>query len=140
MGLNEESFLASVQLARLNQRLNRRLDQHLRPLGLRRGQHALLLAIQDRSPVSLTDLARVLEVDKAAVSRGVASCERQGWVRTEFAPQSVKTRAVCLTPGGARLADKIRAALQRVEADLRHEISASLYQALITEPVETGKM
>ena len=140
MALTLEASLASIQLARLNQRLNRRLDQHLRPLGLRRGQHALLLAIQDRSPVSPTALARCLEIDKAAVSRGVASCERHDWVRIEFASQSAKTRAIRLTPKGARVAEKVRAVLQQVEDEFRHEISPGLYQALITEPIDIGKV
>jgi DNA-binding MarR family transcriptional regulator len=127
---NLDSKLASITLAKLSKRLDRLLEQEIRPLGLRRGQHAILLAVEDLGSPSFTELSLRLEVDKAAVTRSVAACEKHGWLKTSYAPDSLKTRQVALTRSGQQLTIEIKKALMTVEQALRDELPHQLFSLL----------
>lgn len=130
MADNLDKTLISIQISRLSKWIDRLLDQQLRPHGVRRGQHATLMAIADLNQPSLTQLAARLEIDKAAITRSVSACEQRGWVVTEFAPQNLKTRIVKLTGEGERLIPAIQQALIAVEWQVRKELPEPLVAAL----------
>lgn len=128
---NLDRQLASVNLARAVQLLNKQMDKALRPLGIRRGQHAMLLAIADLKSPSPTDLARRLDIDKAAVSRSIASLEMHQWIEVTFAPESTKQRRVELTAAGQVKVEQIQSALLTIEQYLKEQVSDSEYQMLL---------
>lgn len=133
---NLDHQLASVNLARALQHLNKQMDKALRPLGLRRGQHSMLLAIADVQTPSLTELARRLDIDKAAVSRSVASLELHQWVKVTYAPESTKQRRVELTAAGLEKVEQIQVALLQIEQNLKAQVSDAEYQVLCSLRLE----
>ncbi|GGX67821.1 MarR family winged helix-turn-helix transcriptional regulator [Saccharospirillum salsuginis] len=120
----------SVQVARLFQQLNKRLDVELAGLNLKRGQHAGLLALAEHQPCSLDTLVRVLEIDKAAASRSVASLERHGWVHTAPSPDDARRKCLTLTPEGQALATRVMECMQAVDAWFEAEYGPALCRAL----------
>lgn len=131
--MDYDRSLASIKLARIYRQLTDSLDNELSGLGLKRGQHAILLAIADLQQPVAAELAQRLNVNKAAVSRSLAACKNHGWV--DLQAIDGKSRAVALTPQGQALVAKIGAALVRVEAQFKDSVSPSLYQALQDEPL-----
>ncbi|WP_119396314.1 MarR family winged helix-turn-helix transcriptional regulator [Salinibius halmophilus] len=129
--MDYDQSLASIKLVRLYRQLTEQLDQQLSGLGLKRGQHAILLAIADLQAPKAADIACRLQVDKAAVSRSVAACKKHGWVAAHAIDG--KARSLQLTPAGQELVTEIRNALILVEQRFQQSVSANLYQALLDE-------
>jgi DNA-binding MarR family transcriptional regulator len=127
---NLDQTLVSVKISKLSKLIDRLLEQEIRPLGLRRGQHAILLAVADMTKPSFTELSQRLEVDKAAVTRSVSACEKHGWLRTDYARDSLKIRQVSLTKNGLSLVLEIQRAIMTVERKLQSELPSQLYAAL----------
>ena len=76
-------------------------DDALSPTGINLAQFSLLRYISRLQPLSLTELGRVVELDRSTIGRNIKVLEKQG-----------------LT-GGAPLADHREAGVQLTEAGLR---------------------
>jgi DNA-binding MarR family transcriptional regulator len=75
-------------------------DAALAPAGVNLAQYGLLRKIERVSPVSLTELAGVAELDRSTVGRNVKVLERRRLVRFKSA-EDQREAAVSLTAAGA---------------------------------------
>ncbi len=130
MEKNLDQKLVSIKISKLSKLIDRLLEKEIRSLGLRRGQHAILLAVADLTKPSFTELSQRLDVDKAAITRSVAACEKRGWLRTDFAQGNLKLKQVSLTKSGQQLVFEIHEAMNNVENALRSDIPSPLYSML----------
>jgi len=57
-----------------------RISAELRPLGIGKGQHALLAELFHHDGLSQMELSRKLHMDKGAVGRALAKLEKSGYI------------------------------------------------------------
>jgi DNA-binding MarR family transcriptional regulator len=89
-----------ILLRQATRRITAAYDAALKDFGITITQYSLLSTIRRQQPVSLTELGRLLELDRSTVGRNVAGLERLGLVEpTESSDQ--REFAVCLTEAGA---------------------------------------
>jgi DNA-binding MarR family transcriptional regulator len=74
-------------------------DESLAPAGLNLAQYSLMRRIEHAEPISLTELARVAELDRSTVGRNVRVLERLEFARLESA-EDQREAAVRLTAAG----------------------------------------
>lgn len=84
---------------RLARAVSRIYDQHLRPLGLKASQQAVLVVVAEgfERPV---DIGVALDMEKSTVARAVAVMESNGWVGVSTEGSG---RQVVLTEAGEKL-------------------------------------
>ena len=99
----------------------------LEPMGLTHPQYLVMLALWERDPRSVTELASVLALDPGTLSPLLKRLEAAGYVRRDRVRGDERTLAVTLTPQGRALraeAEKIPpAVVERLGmplADLEH--------------------
>ncbi len=78
----------------------------LEPLGLTHPQYLAMLALWERSPRPLNDLAADLALDPATASPLVKRLEKDGLVRRERSSDDERRLDIVLTPAGALLRDR----------------------------------
>src|SRR5215469_12789675 len=91
-----------------------------------------LLRLHARGPMTITELAKSLQLTHSAVSQKVAAMRAAGWVRTTPGPDA-RSKKVTLTAKAARVADRLAAEWRATEAalaDIEAEIPYTLSQAV----------
>lgn len=94
-----------IALRRSSRKLQELYDAALAPLGITIGQFSQLRNIRSLQPVSLTDLARRLELDRSTVGRNTKVLEKMGLVQPAAA-EDQRESAVVLTAEGEALLDR----------------------------------
>src|SRR5512139_367920 len=72
-------------------------DRRVRDLGLTRGQWLVLTRVYRRPGVSQTELADMLEIDRASAGRMIDRMERGGWVERRADPGDRRINRLHLT-------------------------------------------
>lgn len=75
----------------------------LEPLGISPREYSVLAILAERSPLSQTSVAEILELDRTTILKLGASLERRGLLVREQDPDDKRAYAVSLTPAGDRL-------------------------------------
>ena len=75
----------------------------LEPMGLTHPQYLVMLALWEHAPLSVRDLARLLQLDPATLSPLLKRLEASGHLRRERNPQDERALAVDLTGEGRAL-------------------------------------
>jgi DNA-binding MarR family transcriptional regulator len=75
----------------------------LEPMGLTHPQYLVMLALWGRSPLSVTELSRMLALDPGTLSPLLKRLEAQGLVERRRVPGDERTLAVTLTGAGRAL-------------------------------------
>lgn len=95
-------------------------DQHLQPCGLKNTQFSLLRAASLLGPISISDLAEQLQMDRTTLTRNLRPVERDGLIEV-VAGKDARTRNVKVTPAGAK---KLKQALPLWESAQRQVVKA----------------
>ena len=94
-----------IVLRKASRRLSAIYDEALAPLGINIAQYSAISNIRRNAPVSLTDLAARLELDRSTVGRNMKVLERMGLVAAATG-EDQREAALSLTPEGHALYDK----------------------------------
>jgi DNA-binding MarR family transcriptional regulator len=99
-------------------------DDALEPTGLRINQFSLLGAIETTGPTTVSDLARLLELDRTTLTRNLKTLQKSGLI--DISPgQDKRERLVSATPSGidvmARAKPLWRGAQDRIIKELGRE-------------------
>src|SRR5579862_7629271 len=112
-----------LHLQRAARAVARRFDQAFRPLGLTNGQFSLLMALNRPQPPTISDVARLLAMDRTTLTADLKPLERRGLVEITIDNTDRRSRRPHLTPVGRETHACIEAALaagaNRLRADLR---------------------
>lgn len=119
-------------LRKAARRVSSLYDSELAGTGLRITQYALLAQIDRSGPLSITDLADIMVMERNGLGHNLRLMERDGLVRSE-AGRDRRRRVVALTDMGRRRLDQVRPrweqAQRRIEAtglmgDIRQPLGA----------------
>jgi DNA-binding MarR family transcriptional regulator len=115
---NTEEYIGVVisDVARL---LRTEFDRRVRRLGITRGQWLVLTRLHRKPGASHSELAEMMEVEKATAGRMIDRLVANGWVERRGEPGDRRVKRVYLTPEAERVHRRIwRVAEDTVEAAL----------------------
>ena len=130
---NTEEYIGVVisDVARL---LRTEFDRRVRRLGITRAQWLVLTRLHRRPGASLSELAEMMEVEKATAGRMIDRLVANGWVERRTARDDRRVKRVYLTDDAERVHKRIwRVAEETVDAalaDLSARESTQLMQLL----------
>jgi DNA-binding MarR family transcriptional regulator len=115
--------------------LARRFDAAFAPLGISHGQYSLMMALNQKQPPRIGQLARLLAVDRTTLTANLKPLARRGLVEILPDPDDRRSRRIRLTPEGHALLlqavpiwrsehDRVDAGLKDQGRRLRAELSA----------------
>ena len=91
-----------LNLRRASQAITHVYDELLKPCGLRVNQFSLLAHIKGLEPVSVSDLALAMRLDRTTLVRNLRSLEEQGFIE-DIAATGTRSRQLKLTERGLKL-------------------------------------
>ena len=97
------SARTSYLLARAASRLQTLGERDLEPLGITPREYSVLAVLAERPPLSQTQLAEILGLDRTTILKLGAALERKRLVVRERDPNDARAYAVTLTSAGDRL-------------------------------------
>src|SRR4029079_11007582 len=115
---NTDPYIGAVifDVARL---LRTEFDRRVRRLGITRAQWLVLTRLHRRPGASLSELAEMMEVEKATAGRMIDRLVANGWVERRTARDDRRVKRVYLTDDAERVHKRIwRVAEQTVDAAL----------------------
>jgi DNA-binding MarR family transcriptional regulator len=122
-----------ILLRKASRRLSALYDEALEPFGINIGQYSHLSNIRRDQPISLTELAGVMELDRSTVGRNTKVLERMGLVET-VAGEDQREALLQLSAKGRALleaAEPVWEAVQvKIDARLGNDRTGELKQLL----------
>jgi DNA-binding MarR family transcriptional regulator len=109
-------------------------DVALAPTGINVAQYSLLRTIERKAPLSLTELGRLVELDRSTVGRNVRVLERLGLVRLAAGADQRESTVTLAGQGTATLREAAPLwdeAQRRIEATLGGPAAASELRGLL---------
>lgn len=97
------SSRTSYLLGRASSHLHTLGEGDLEPLGITPREYTVLAVLAERSPLSQTQVAEILGLDRTTILKLGASLERKRLVVRERDAKDARAYAVALTPAGNRL-------------------------------------
>jgi DNA-binding MarR family transcriptional regulator len=110
------SARTSYLLGRAASRVQALGERDLEPLGITPREYSVLAVLAEHSPLSQTQVAEILELDRTTILKLGASLERKRLVVRERDANDARAYAVALTPGGDRLREEAFELLLACEA------------------------
>ena len=110
------SARTSYLLSRAASRLHALGELDLEPLGITPREYSVLVVLADRSPLSQTQVAEILGLDRTTILKLGASLHRKRLVVRERDPNDARAYAVALTPDGDRVREAALELLLACEA------------------------
>lgn len=104
-------------------------DTGLRPFGVRVAQVNILCAIANGGPITPTDLAAVLVLDKSTLSRDMDRLVEKGWVETRPGDDA-RSHLLAVTPAGIEFLERIYPAWQAAQRQLSERLGTALVVAM----------
>ena len=115
----EDSLIChGAALRKATRRVSQLYDAVLAPCGLKVSQHSILSHIARAGAPSMTDLARLLVLDRSALAHNLKPLVRDGYVRTTRDLRDGRSRRVALTDAGCE-ADAVAPPVDRRAGPLR---------------------
>ncbi len=108
----------AVRMRLLNRTVTNIFDAALRSLGIKVSQLNVLVVVAKRGPVSPTEVARVLHLEKSTLSRNVERIQRRGWIEV-VAGKDGRSHLLEVTAKGRRLLEKAHPLWKRAQEKTR---------------------
>ncbi len=104
-------------------------DAALAPLGINLAQYSLMRRIERAAPLSLTELGRLVELDRSTVGRNVRVLARLKLVRLE-AGEDQREAAVSIAPAGGAMLERAAPLWRKAQHDVESLLGAEGANAL----------
>ncbi len=111
------------KLRKAARKVTRIYDDALRPVGIKVNQCTTLIAVSLMGPVSITDLADKLGMERTTVTRNLVPLETTGFIKLQ--PGHGRTRHVLITAKGKSIIKKAKPAWEYAQKQVLETISES---------------
>lgn len=105
-------------------RMTQIYDDALRPFDLKLTQYSVLVNLNGRPGISITDLADLLEIDRTTLSRNLGPLQKRGLIAMEPVDSS-RRRQLTVTDQGRALIQAVFPAWCMAESRVRETIGAN---------------
>ena len=126
------SNCACMNLRRTARLIGQFYDQHLQPRGLRNTQFSLLVMLRTLQPLSITDLANNLGMDRSTLTRNVKVLQKDGLIE-ERKSKDARVRLLALTDKGSAVIDQNIPYWQQAQASFLERFGDTRWTALNQE-------
>jgi MarR family transcriptional regulator for hemolysin len=128
---NTDDYIGVVisDVARL---LRTEFDRRVRKLGITRAQWLVLTRLHRQPGASHSELAEMMEVEKATAGRMIDRMEANGWVERRAEPDDKRVKRVYLTPEAERVHKRIWRVAEATVEDALADLSVSESKRLMT--------
>ena len=123
---------AAMNLRRTARLIGQFFDQRLQPGGLRNTQFSLLVMLRALEPLSITDLAERLGMDRTTLTRNVKVLQKDGLI-TESVSKDARVRLLVLTEKGHVAIDEHAPLWQQAQADFLEMFGEDRWASLRSE-------
>ena len=123
---------ASFNLRKASRLMAQAYDRYLQPSGLTNTQFTLLAVISSRGPISITELAHVLGMDRTTLTRNLRLVEPEGLLEVT-AGRDARTRDVRLTATGSKTLKKATPLWQEAQARVVEALGRAHWRDLVKE-------
>lgn len=105
-------------------------DRRVRKLGLTRAQWLVLARLRRRPGASQSELAEMMEVEKASAGRMVDRLERKGWVVRRADPVDRRINRLYLTSDAEKISKRLWVVAEQTVNDAVSDLSANQSEQL----------
>lgn len=105
-------------------------DEAFRPLGLRGTQFGVLMAARALEPVTMSELAARLSMDRTTLTRNLRPLTKQRWLMVETG-EDRRERRLSLTPQGHKLLLKAQSAWRGAQARIAGAFGTEKMKTLV---------
>jgi len=120
-----------ISLRKVSRRLTAVYDEALAPLGITVSQFSQLRNIKRLQPVSLTELAEVLELDRSTVGRNTKVLQRMGLVAITASAEDQRETTLTLTDEALALLKRATPIWNQVQERIEAKLEAAEFNRLI---------
>lgn len=129
--MNQDDLHFGFLSADVSRLMRTEFDRRVSALGVTRAQWMVLARLARRPGCSQTELADIMEVERATAGRLLDRLEENGLVRREPDPEDRRIRRVFPTEHAEELQAKLRAVTDRIVDDALGDLSAAERDALV---------
>ncbi|HEY5893919.1 MAG TPA: MarR family transcriptional regulator [Chthoniobacterales bacterium] len=108
---------ACLNLRKASRSVTQHYEAHFRGSGLRATQFTLLAILVQTGPMPMTQLARMLGMERTTLTRNLALLEQKGFIKLS-GDDDARVRLVELTPGGKTAAGRGLVIWKRAQASV----------------------
>jgi DNA-binding MarR family transcriptional regulator len=123
---------ASFNLRKASRLMAQAYDRYLQPSGLTNTQFTLLALTSRRGPISITELAGALGMERTTLTRNLRLVERQGLLEVT-AGRDARTRDVRLTAKGSKILKKATPLWQEAQSRVVKALGRAHWRELVKE-------
>ncbi|MET3612845.1 DNA-binding MarR family transcriptional regulator [Rhizobium aquaticum] len=120
-----------IALRKVSRRLTAVYDEAFAPLGVTVSQFSQLRNIKHKQPVSLTELADILELDRSTVGRNTKVLHRMGLVAMTPSPDDQRETMLTLTGEARALLKQAMPIWNDVQQRIEAKLEAAEFDRLI---------
>lgn len=132
LNLSGTGFCASFNFRRTARAVTRLYDQAFQKFGIRSTQFSILIAVAKTQPVSISQVAEILVIDRTTLTRSLGLMQKQGLL--SISPRSVKRqRFINLTVEGEKLLAQVLPEWRKVQERFVHTIGPDYWLKLREE-------
>lgn len=124
----------AVRVRLLNRLVTGVCDDGLRPFGVRVAQVNVLCAVANSGPVTPTDLAAALVMDKSTLSRDVDKLIENGWVETTTG-EDARSHTLSATAAGVQFLESVYPVWLKAQKRLAERLGP-VFLASLTQTVD----
>jgi DNA-binding MarR family transcriptional regulator len=112
--------------------LSQLYDAALRPVGVRSTQLPLLATLGLRGPLTLSELADAVVIDRTTLTRSLLPLEQHGWVRSTPG-DDLRMREISLTPRGREVLRRAIPLWQQAQTRVMTSLGGDLADRIVTD-------
>lgn len=127
--ISHPNICACVNVRRASRAITRVYDKALEPAGLKITQFSVLATIMRSGPLNISNLARLLKLDRTTLVRNMKSLESSGFVENTAASDP-RERAVCITESGRIVVERARPYWSIAQKQIKDHIGAEAVKQL----------
>ena len=122
-----------ITLRKVSRRLTALYDEAMAPFGITISQFSQLRTIKYRQPVSLTELAEALELDRSTVGRNTKILQRMGLVAAVTPEEDQRETVLSLTEDAIALLAKATIVWREVQEKVERRLDAAEFDRVLAE-------
>ena len=117
---------------RLSRRISQMYDAILEPSGLKNTQFALLAMVSERQPISITELAHAMSIERTTLTRNLKIMVRDGLLAVSRG-QDARSRNVSITGDGKRRVKSAYPLWEKAQGKMLSRVGKRRWTALRAE-------
>ena len=108
-------------------------DEAMAPFGITISQFSQMRTIRRRQPVSLTELANLLELDRSTVGRNTKILQRMGYIASAVSEEDHRENVLSLTPEALELLERATPVWREVQATVEGRLEAAEFDQVLAK-------